>query len=165
MKLAELGYVGFALDMYGKDRITTDPVIAGQWAGALYAEPGSASIAQAGLDILRSNPRVDADHLAAIGYCMGGTVALDLARTGAPLDAIVAFHTSTIAAADPASNENIQGSILICHGADDGFVRAEQVTAFHEQMKMAGIDYQFVIKGAVLMLAVFLDVYYKNKAA
>lgn len=143
-KLAALGYVAFALDMYGDGRTTSDPAAAGQWAGALFSNPGAGAIAGAGFDVLRSHPRVDGEHLAAIGYCMGGTVALELARTGAPLDAVVTFHTSNLAANDRASNRNISGSLLICHGADDTFVTREQMDDFHAQMREAGVDYQFV---------------------
>ncbi len=150
MKLAELGYVAFALDMYGKDKVTSDPSQASQWAGALYADPAAVEISRAGLDVLRAHRLVDAERLAAIGYCMGGTVALELARTGAPLAAIVAFHTSTLAAKDPSTNENIRGSVLICHGADDTFVKPEEIDGFQTQMREAKVDFQFVAySGAV----------------
>jgi len=148
-QLAELGYVAFALDMYGKGNSTTDPKQAGQWAAALSSTPGlMRERAAAGLKILAERPEVDQKRLATIGYCMGGTVALELARSGAKytqnLKAVVAFHASTIAAKDPADNKNIKGAVLICHGAADTFVKPEQIENFHKQMAEAKIDYMFV---------------------
>jgi dienelactone hydrolase len=154
-KLAELGYVAFALDMYGKGTVTKDPKQAGEWSGQVMSDPKVlAERAAAGLKVLAEHARVDGKRLAAIGYCMGGTVALELARSGRPhtedLKAIVTFHASTIAAKDAASNANIKGSVLICHGADDGFVKPEQIEQFYEQMKAAKIDFQFVSYGGAV---------------
>lgn len=148
-QLAELGYVAFAIDMYGKGNATTDPKQAGQWSQSVMSNPQVLrDRAAAGLAVLAGRPEVDASKLAAIGYCMGGTVALELVRSGAKytenLKAIVAFHASTIAAKDPADNKNIKGSVLICHGAADTFVKPEQIENFHKQMAEAKIDYQFV---------------------
>lgn len=147
--LAEQGYVAFALDMYGKDQQTEDPKQAGEWAQALYADPAKARAkAAAGLKVLAEHAKTDRTRLAAIGYCMGGTVALELARSGlehtANLKAIVCFHTSTIAAKTASDNGNIKGSVLVCHGADDTFVGPEQIPAFQKQMGEAKVDYQFL---------------------
>jgi dienelactone hydrolase len=152
--LAELGYVAFALDMYGADasgepKVTTDPKQASEWAGQLMSDSVvMRKRAAAGLNVLASHKRVDAQRLGAIGYCMGGTVALELARSRAEhtasLRAIVCFHTSTLAAKAPADNANIKGSVLVCHGQDDAFVQAEQIQGFHAQMKAASVDYVFV---------------------
>lgn len=144
-RLAGEGYVAFALDMYGEGKSVNTPQEAGQLAGALYADPAKARArAAAGLKVLAESPRVDSARLAAIGYCMGGTVALELARTGADLDAVVAFHTSTIAATNADDNKSIKGSVLICHGALDTFVKPEQIADFHAQMDAAKVDYQFI---------------------
>jgi dienelactone hydrolase len=110
--------------------------------------------AAAGLKVLAEHAKVDGTRLAAIGYCMGGTVALELARSGLPhtenLKAIVPFHASTIAAKNADDNKNIKGSILICHGQDDTFVKPEHIENFHKQMKDAGVDYEFAsYSGAV----------------
>jgi dienelactone hydrolase len=150
-QLAELGYVALSIDMYGKDgstlRVTTDPAQAGAWAGEVNKNSAlRRERAVAGLKVLTSQPQTDTGRLAAIGYCMGGTVALELARTGADLAAVVSFHASTLAAAPDtaaADNKKIKGSILICHGQDDTFVSDEQIKSFHAQMKDANIDYQF----------------------
>ncbi len=150
--LAEQGYVAFALDMFGKGKTTREAKQASEWAGEVFKDNATLRArAAAGLKILAERPETDPSRLAAIGYCMGGTVALELARSGlahtANLKAVVAFHASTIAAANPADNANIKGSVLICHGQEDFFVKPEQISGFHEQMKAAKIDYQFISYG------------------
>ncbi|MGD9688469.1 MAG: dienelactone hydrolase family protein [Phycisphaerales bacterium] len=144
-QLAGLGYVAFALDMYGKGNVTTDPKQAGEWAGKLFADPESLRMrAGAGLKLLARHDRVDATRLAAIGYCMGGTVALELARTGADLRAVVAFHASTISAKNPDDNKRIKAKVLVCHGADDDFVKPGEIDTFQSQMRDARVDYIFI---------------------
>lgn len=150
--LAEQGYIAFALDMFGKGKTTREAKQASEWAGEVFKDNAALRArAAAGLKILAERPETDATNLAAIGYCMGGTVALELARSGlthtSNLKAIVAFHASTIAAGKPEDNANIKGSVLICHGQEDFFVKPEQITGFHEQMKSAKIDYQFLSYG------------------
>lgn len=152
-QLAKEGYVAFAIDMYGKSesggaRTTKDPAQAGKWAGEVNSDPKLLrGRAVAGYNTLIARKIVDKTKMAAIGYCMGGTVALELARAGADLDAVVAFHASRIAAADAADNARLKEkgtTVLICHGQDDTFVRPEEVTKFHQQMKDAKVDYVFV---------------------
>jgi dienelactone hydrolase len=152
-ELAKAGYVAFSIDMYGKAegggaKTTKDPQQAGKWAGEVN---GDAKVlrgrAMAGYNALAGQKMVDKTKMAAIGYCMGGTVALELARAGADLDAVVAFHASRIAAADPADNKKLKDNgttVLICHGQDDTFVKSEEITKFHQQMKDAKVDYEFV---------------------
>jgi dienelactone hydrolase len=153
--LAEMGYVAFALDMYGKGQTTKDPKQAGEWSGKVMGDPQLlADRAAAGLKVLAEHARVDESRLAAIGYCMGGTVALELARSGRPhtdkLKVVTAFHASNFAAKDPAANANIKGSVLICHGADDTFVKPGHVEEFEKQMKEAKVDYQFISFGGAV---------------
>lgn len=152
-ELAREGYVAFAVDMYGKEgagraKTTDDPAQAGKWAGEVNADVKLLRArVLAGYNALVSQPVVDRTHVAAIGYCMGGTVALELARAGADLDAVVAFHASRIAAQDAADNKELKDrgtTVLICHGQDDTFVKPEEITNFHKQMKDAGVDYEFV---------------------
>ncbi|MFW5653120.1 MAG: dienelactone hydrolase family protein [Planctomycetota bacterium] len=143
--LARLGYVAFALDMYGKGNVTSDPDQAGTWARGLYEEPAELRArARAGYDVLVKHPKVDADRIAVIGYCFGGTVALELARTGAALDAVVCFHTSGLAATNPSDNQNITGQVLVCHGDADPLVEEEVIQQFRQQMESAGVPYEFI---------------------
>ena len=145
-RLAALGYVAFAIDVYGKGKVTSDPKQAAAWAGELQANPAlGRARAQAGLAQLVAQPQVDTTRLAAIGYCMGGTVALELARTGADLDAVVAFHASKLSAlGDAADNGKIKAALTICHGLADTFVSDVEVASFHAQMKAANVGYQFL---------------------
>ncbi len=151
-QLAELGYVALAIDMYGKGddgkaKTTSDPKVAGEWAGGVYKDPKVlAERVTAGYNALTSQTIVDAKNTAAIGYCMGGTIALSLARTGADLKAVVAFHASNISASGDdaaafAANEKMKATVLICHGQDDTFVKPGELDTFHAQMKVAKVDY------------------------
>jgi dienelactone hydrolase len=148
-KLAQLGYVAFAADMYGKGKITEDPKQAGAWAGEFKGDAAKMQKrVQAAFDVLTKQPMVDKTRLAAIGYCFGGTCALELARTGAPLKSVVAFHAGQLSAGGSEkeaqeANSKIHATLTICHGQADGFVPAEEIAKFHAQMKAAKIDYQF----------------------
>ena len=135
-QLAALGYVAFAADLYGNGR-STDPKQATEWAGAVNKDPKEMRArAAAALAVLAKDPHTDSSKLAVIGYCMGGTVALELARSGLPntenLKAIVAFHASTIAAKDPPTARTSRARSSSAR-QDDSFV--EQITDFHKQMK------------------------------
>ncbi|MCA9285566.1 MAG: dienelactone hydrolase family protein [Phycisphaerales bacterium] len=143
-QLAELGYVAFALDMYGKGVLATTAEEAGALATPFYADRAlMRSRATAGLQQLASHRLVDQEHLAAIGYCFGGTVALELARSGADLDAVVTFHGG-LSSADPADARNIKADVLVCNGADDGFISPEEKAGFLKEMNDAGIKWTFV---------------------
>jgi dienelactone hydrolase len=150
-KLAELGYVAFALDMYGKDKTTDNPQKAGEFSQAIGGDPAvMRRRATAGLKVLQDFRLTDTSRVAAIGYCFGGTVVMELARTGADLKAVVPFHASKIAATNPADNKEIRGKILVCNGAEDTFISKEERAKFATQMKEAGLDYQFIdYSGAV----------------
>jgi dienelactone hydrolase len=149
-QLARMGYVAFALDLYGRGRTTGEPTKAKEWSGALYADPETTRARAAlGLAQLTAQPMVDPARCAAIGYCMGGTIALELARTGAELRGVVAFHASVISATGNdeealAQNKKIRATLTICHGQDDAFVQPEEIARFHAQMKAAGVDYQLL---------------------
>jgi dienelactone hydrolase len=143
-QLAGLGYVAFALDMYGKGVTTEDAKKAGELAGALYSDPElMRRRASAGLKVLAGNARVDAHRIAAIGYCMGGSVALELARSGADLAAVVSFHGG-LDTKQPAGAGTIKAKVLVCNGADDAMVPAEKQAAFQKEMKDAGVDFVFI---------------------
>src|SRR3954466_4119439 len=142
-KLAKLGYVAFAVDMYGAGVTTEDPKKAGELAGQFYGKPLMAERAQAGLDQLLATGLVDKAHVAAIGYCFGGATVQALAYSGAPLAGIVSFHGSLIPASAEAGSRN-KAKFLICHGGIDPFVSKEDVEAFMKGMNDGKFDYQFV---------------------
>jgi dienelactone hydrolase len=145
-QLAELGYVGFAIDMYGDGKTTQDPKQASQWATELRKNPGLArQRLQAALDTLKQQPQVDTNHVAAIGYCFGGTMALNMARWGMGLDGVVAFHANL---SNPHAQKNVEKigtKILVAHGGSDDFVPQEQLNAFMQEMAKAGADFDVKI--------------------
>jgi dienelactone hydrolase len=106
------------------------------------------SIATAGLDVLLAQPRVDRTKIAAVGYCFGGALVLELARTGADLKAVVGFHPGLgIARTDSA---NIVGKLLMCVGADDPKIPVEHRAAFEAEMRAAGVDWRMNLYGGAL---------------
>lgn len=145
--LAMRGHVVLCADVYGKGVRADNPKDAGALAGKYKGDRAllRARI-NAALDFLKKSERVKPDQIAAIGYCFGGTTVLELARSGADLKGVVSFHggLSSPAAADA---KNIKGKVLVCHGADDPFVPAEEVLAFQKEMRDAKVDWQFVAYG------------------
>lgn len=142
-KLAKLGYVAFAVDMYGAGVTTTDPTKAGELAGQFYGKPLMAERAQAGLDQLLASGLVDRERIAAIGYCFGGSTVQALAYSGASLAGIVSFHGSLIPVpADAAART--KAKILMCHGAVDPFISQAELAAFEKAMNDGKFDYQFI---------------------
>ena len=142
--LAELGYTALALDMYGDGKVAEHPDDAGKFATAVRQNmPAAAERFKAAMRLLQNHPTVDPDHIAAIGYCFGGGVVLEMARLGLDLDAVVSFHGS-LATANPASPGMVKARILVCDGADDKMVGPDQIKAFHLEMRNAGADYKFV---------------------
>jgi dienelactone hydrolase len=143
VQLAGLGYVAFALDMYGDGVVTRDKAKAGALAGQFYGKPLMAERAQAGLDQLLGTGLVDPARVAAIGYCFGGSTVQALAYTGAPLAGIVSFHGGLIpATSDDAAK--IKAKVLICHGALDPSQKPADIDAYLKSMNDAKLDYQFV---------------------
>lgn len=142
-QLAKLGYVAFAADMYGAGVTTADPKKAGELAAPFYGKPLMAERSRAGLDQLLATGLVDGSRVAAIGYCFGGAAAQVLAYSGAPLAGIVSFHGSLIPASPEAAAAN-QAKFLVCHGAVDPFISAEEIAAFTKGMNDGKFDYQFV---------------------
>ena len=149
-ELAGLGYAAFVLDLYGKGVRPADAQEAGKLA-ALYK--GDRELmrrrARAGLDALAREEVCAGRPLAAIGYCLGGTVVLELARSGAPLAGTVSFHGG-LATPNPEAARQIQGAVLVLHGADDPHVPAEEVRAFQDEMRAAGADWQLVSYGGAV---------------
>ena len=145
--LARLGYVGFALDLYGKGVSAAD----NEAAFALMAQfTDDRPMLQERLDTaiaaLQSQKEVDGKQLAAIGYCFGGMCVLDMARTGAPLAGVASFHGALAAPGNTAGNR-ISAQVLVEHGWDDPMVPPEQVLAFTEEMKAGQADWQLHAHG------------------
>lgn len=143
-QLAELGYVAFAADVYGKGVRPTDPKECGAEAGKYKKDPAAwRKRVTAGLDEMKKQPNVDGAKLAAIGYCFGGTSVLELARTGAAVNGVVSFH-GNLATTLPGESGKVKASVLVCHGADDPFVKPDEVAAFKEEMKKADVKLEFI---------------------
>ena len=141
-KLAELGYVALAVDMYGGGKIAGNPGDAGKMAGPFYQNLRmTKSRFDAAVNKLKANSEVDTSNIAAIGYCFGGGVVLNVARLGDDLKGVVSFHGSLIGA--PAKKDLLKAKILVCHGAADQFVKSEDVAQFKKQMDSIGADYTF----------------------
>jgi dienelactone hydrolase len=149
-QLAALGYVAFAADIYGDGKTTDDPKKAGDLAAPFRADRALLrSRAGTALDVLGKAPQVDPQRLAAIGYCFGGTAALELARGGAPLLGVVSFHggLDTPAGADKGK---IDARVLALAGGADPFVPPKQLAGFEEEMRGRGADFKVVVyEGAV----------------
>jgi dienelactone hydrolase len=147
---AELGYVAFAVDIYGKGVRPKDQKEAGALAGKYKGDiPLFRQRLKAAYDELLKRPDVDPKRIAISGYCFGGTGALELARSGADLVGAASFHGS-VGSKTPEDAKNIKGSVLVMHGAVDPYVPAEEVAAFKKEMDEAKVDYQFVAySGAV----------------
>lgn len=143
--LAQLGYVAFALDMYGAGVVTEDPKRAGELAGQFYGKPLMAERARAGLDQLLATGLVDASRVAAIGFCFGGATCQVLAYSGAPLAGIVSFHGSLVPlTAVPGAATATKAKFLVLHGAVDSFIKPEEISAFTQGLEDAKVDYQFI---------------------
>jgi dienelactone hydrolase len=149
-KLAGLGYVALAADMYGNGITTRDREEAARLAGALRGNPNLLRArAQAALQALADNPRVDPKRLAAIGFCFGGTTVLELAYSGAPIAGVVSFHGG-LPRPQPDDLKRLKARILVLHGADDPHVPAADIAAFQEAMRQAGADWQMVFFGGAV---------------
>lgn len=143
-RLAEAGYVGFAVDMYGAGKVTTHPQEAQAFATEATKDPAVAAARfNAALELLKQDPRVDPRRIAAIGYCFGGGVVLGMARAGADLAAVVSFHGS-LETRTPAQSGKVQARVLVLAGGADPFVPPEQVEAFRKEMQAAGARFEVV---------------------
>ena len=141
-QLAELGYVAFAVDMYGNGKTAANPQEAQSMATPFYKDPNLAKTRlDAALQKLKSYPEVDTSNIAAIGYCYGGYVVLNAAKLGEPLKGVVSFH-GDLSGVAPDKNL-LKAKVLVCHGADDKFVTKDAVDKFKHQMDSVGADYTF----------------------
>lgn len=146
-RMADLGYIVLAADVYGKGVRPKSPDEAGKLAGKYKGDRklfrDRLTLA---LDTLRKQANVDKSKVFAAGYCLGGTGAIELARSGADLKGVISFHGS-LDSPTPADGKNIKTRILALHGADDPFVKTEDLNAFEKEMRDNKIDWQLVKYG------------------
>ena len=150
-RLAALGYAALAADPYGNGAAASDLPKAIELMTAVRSDVEVwRGRAGAALDALVAQPGVDKDRLAAIGYCFGGSTALELARSGAAIKAAVSFHGG-LESPRPDDARNIRAKVLVCHGASDPLVPPEQVAGFGAKMREVGsaVDWQLHAYGGV----------------
>ena len=142
--LAELGYTALAVDMYGDGKVATTPDEAGKLSSGVMKnfEMGKDRFVAA-MDFLKQQPTVDSNRIAAIGYCFGGGVVLNMARQGTDLRGVASFHGG-LNAVKPAQPRSVKAKILVLHGRADKFITPEQIEAFKQEMKSAGVDFRFI---------------------
>ena len=141
---AELGVVAFALDYHGGGTALPREQIMERLVPLMGDPPRIRRLGHAGLEVLLAEPGVDRSKVAAIGYCFGGTMSLELARDGADLCAVVGFH-SGLATVAPATPGAVKARILVCIGVNDPLIPAEQRNAFEEEMNAAGADWRMIL--------------------
>lgn len=146
-QIAALGYIVFAADIYGKGIRPQDEKFAAEQAD-IYRRDRDLMRARAwaGLEELRKQANVDAGRITAIGYCFGGGVVLELARSGADISGVVSFH-GNLDTPNLNDAKNITAKILVFHGANDPFVTREEVLNFENEMRRAEVDWQLIIYG------------------
>jgi dienelactone hydrolase len=142
--LAKLGYAALALDMYGNGKQADHPKQASAFSSAVKQNmPEAKKRFMAAYDILAAKPYTDNSKMAAIGYCFGGGIVLEMARMGVDLDAVVSFHGS-LTTNNPASKGKVKARVLVANGKADPFVKKEQITAFKKEMKAARVKLTFM---------------------
>jgi dienelactone hydrolase len=148
--LAQLGYVAFCADIYGKDSRPKNVQDAGAQAGKYKSDRALLrSRVNAALDVLKKNDLVDMKRVAAIGYCFGGTTVIELARSGAELNGVVSFHGG-LDSPTPSDGKNIKCKVLALAGADDPFQKPDDLTAFESEMRDNKVDWQIIFYGGAV---------------
>lgn len=142
--LAKLGYTAFALDMYGDAKQAKNPEEAGKLSGMVMGNLDDAQARfDAALELLRNQKTVDPNRIAAIGYCFGGGIVLNMALRGADLNGVASFH-GMLPTSAPAKPTEVKAAVLVLHGEDDQFVKPEQVEKFKELMKNEKADFEVI---------------------
>jgi dienelactone hydrolase len=143
--LAELGYVALAVDMFGEGKQANHPDDAGKFATEVSTnKPMAKARFEAAMKLLRGQRNVDDKRLAAIGYCFGGSIVLNMAREGEDLKAVASFHGG-LATDSPAQPGKVKAQVRSFTGADDKMIPATQVEAFRQEMERAGVNYKAVV--------------------
>lgn len=143
LQIAKEGNIGFCIDMYGKGKIADNPKDAQAFATPFYKDADfSYERFMAGYNQALKIQGVDASRMIAIGYCFGGSVVLNAAKKGAPVDAVVSFHGGL--AGIPVDKAKLKAAVLVCNGAADSFVPEEEIKEFKKQMTEAGADMTFI---------------------
>ncbi|SPW33571.1 Predicted dienelactone hydrolase [Elizabethkingia miricola] len=141
-QLADLGYIAIVVDMYGEGKVVGNPDDAGKLAKPFY---GNADLAkqsfEAALKQIEKNEKADTGKMAAIGYCFGGAMALNMARINEPLKGVISFHGNLMTGVKPTTNSI---PVLVLNGEDDTFVSKDEIASFKKQMDSAGVKYEFV---------------------
>ncbi len=143
-KLAELGYIAIAVDMYGDDKIAANPAQAQEYATPFYKDPqlGKARI-EAAVNKLKEYQQTDAGKMAAIGYCFGGSMVLNAAKMGMDFKAVVSFHGGL--AIVPATPGSTKAKILVCHGGADKFISEADIKNFKGNLDSLKVTYTFIV--------------------
>ncbi len=142
--LAELGYVALAVDMYGDGQTAEHPKDAGKFAGAVFQNlEGAKARFEKALETLKAQAQVDPENIAAIGYCFGGTVVINMANAGMDLKGVAGFHAGLSLPITPEKGA-VKAKVLVCNGADDPMINAEQQENFKKAMDQAEVDYQYI---------------------
>ncbi|RZG74645.1 dienelactone hydrolase family protein [Acinetobacter wuhouensis] len=144
-ELAEHGFAALAIDMYGNKNVTTTASQANEWMMQTFQTAGTiVDRASAGLATLAAQPEVDTTRLAAIGFCYGGKVILDLARSGAALKAVVTFHAN-LSAQQAAEQDTFKAEVLVLHGEKDSMVSLADVESFKQEMSNAQVKSEVIV--------------------
>ena len=143
-KLASLGYIAIAVDMYGNGKIAADPKEAMALAGPFYKDPqlGKSRI-EAAINKLKEFPQTDTDNLGAIGYCFGGSMVLNAAKMGVDIKSVVSFHGGL--ATVPATEGSTKAQILVCHGGADKFITPDDIKNFKGNLDSLKVPYTFIV--------------------
>jgi len=140
--LAEIGYTALAVDMYGDGKLADHPKKAGEFLNAAFNDwEASQARFNKAKEVLQSHKTVDAERIGAIGFCFGGAVSIRMARGGADLDGVVAFHSSL--PLQPAVT-NMKASVLVINGSQDAFLKPETVASFSSQMMAGNVDFTYI---------------------
>jgi dienelactone hydrolase len=143
-KLAELGYIAMAVDMFGDGKVANNPTEAQEMTKPFYGNPQlSKSRFEAAFKKIKEFSQTDANNVLAIGYCFGGSVVLNAAKLGLDLKGVVSFHGGL--AGVPAKKELLKAKILVCHGGADKFASDKDINNFKHELDSIGADYTFKV--------------------